>query len=244
MPAAASGFSSSFPSYDPYSQPQSQMQPHAPVQQADVQFYVPTSPVQTDYSQYPPPAENSKMAPMNLPGSLNNYENEPPLLEELEIYPGQILAKALAVSFPWKSISHDAEQDADLAGPFFFCILLGTSLLLQGKIHFGYIFGFGFIGCFLVYLVMNLMSAEGITLDRTMSILGYSLLPIVLLGMINIFVSTTGVVGYFVSIAFIVWSTFNATRFIEKALEMREQRWLIAYPVTLLYACFVMLTLF
>ena len=38
--------------------------------------------------------------------------------------------------------------------------------------------------------------------------------------------------------------TLTATRFFERALDMREQRYLIAYPVTLLYSCFAMITVF
>ena len=55
-----------------------------------------------------------------------------------------------------------------------------------GKFHFGYICGFGVIGCVLMYIILNLMSDESISIDRTMSILGYSLLPMVLLALINV----------------------------------------------------------
>jgi hypothetical protein len=101
-----------------------------------------------------------------------------------------------------------------------------------------------------MYLVINLMSHEGssnqwpVSFDRTMSILGYSLLPIVLLACINIFVDLTGYVGLGIALLTILWSTTTATRMFEAAIEVREQRYLIAYPATMLYACFTLLTIF
>jgi len=131
-----------------------------------------------------------------------------------------------------------------LAGPLLFCFLLGVFLLLQGKIHFGYLFGFGSIGCILMYLVLNLMSDEAINFERTTSILGYCLLPIVFLASLHILLTLQGVLGFVLTFVSISWCTVMATRFFEKALDMREQRWLIAYPIALLYACFALLTLF
>lgn len=66
--------------------------------------------------------------------------NEPPLLEELEIYPREIWDKAMFMVNPF------AEEfavgrfliDADLSGPLFFVFLFGTLLFLAGK---GFIFG-------------------------------------------------------------------------------------------------------
>ena len=112
---------------------------------------------------------------------------------------------------------------------------------------------------------------------RTMSILGYCLLPIVFLAALNVVVNlryrihlfnllrhplqsmTSGIyISSFLSAVFanrgafgvavtplaILWCTYSATRFIERALDMQEQRWLIAYPVSLLFSCFAMITVF
>jgi len=40
------------------------------------------------------------------------------------------------------------------------------------------------------------------------------------------------------------WCTLTATRFFEAALAAREQRYLIAYPSFLLYACFALIAVF
>jgi hypothetical protein len=113
----------------------------------------------------------------------------------------------------------------------------------QGKLHFGYVFGYGLLGCIIVYALINLMHHDGISFDRTVSILGYSMLPIVVIATIAPVVSLKyscarclvggvliglcamrrGVFGTSLSVFVILWCTFNATRYIEKALQMREQ---------------------
>jgi len=145
---------------------------------------------------------------------------------------------------PFRAMPTVHEEDADLAGPLVFCLLLGTCLLLTGKVHFGYIYGFGVVGCLLMYVILNLMSDEAISVDRTMSILGYSLLPIVLLALCAIVLDLRGFIGLLLALTVILWCTVNATRLFEKALGMQEQRYLVAYPVTMLYACFALLTIF
>lgn len=172
------------------------------------------------------------------------FEDEPPLLEELGINFKDIWSKTLAVSIPFRPMPTLHEDDADLAGPLVFCMLLGTCLLMTGKVHFGYIYGFGVVGCLIMYVILNLMSEEAISVDRTMSVLGYSLLPIVLLAVFNIFINLKAAVGMALALIVIMWCTVNATRLFEKALSMQEQRYLVAYPVTMLYACFALLTIF
>lgn len=168
----------------------------------------------------------------------SSFEDEPPLLEgdaprscfvfvvprrlnifgwffalELGINFDHIKSKTMAVLNPRKPIHSQLMQDTDLAGPLFFCLLLGFCLLLvryrchcsspflhtivltlffviqTGKVHFGYIYGFGMVGCILLYGILNLMSEEGIDMYRTMSILGYCLLPIVILAAINVIIN-------------------------------------------------------
>lgn len=89
-------------------------------------------------------------------GSEVDYENEPPLLEELGIHFDHIWAKTQAVLIPTKvcfrkytllstlpshhtfffvqQINAHILDDADLAGPLCFCLLLGSCLLLSGKV--------------------------------------------------------------------------------------------------------------
>ena len=65
-----------------------------------------------------------------------------------------------------------------------------------GKVHFGYIYGFGALGTIGIYVIANLMSpAHPLDVSRTFSILGYCLLPIVALAAFSILINLRGVVG-------------------------------------------------
>ena len=88
------------------------------------------------------------------------------------------------------------------------------------------------------------MSDEAISIDRTMSILGYALLPLVLLSFLALIITLRSMTGTVIAITSIVWCVINATRMFEQAISLKEQRWLVAYPTTILYACFALLTVF
>ena len=110
------------------------------------------------------PALNSSYSANNYTSnnmSMNNtqdedYDNEPPLLEELGIRFDHILLKTQAVINPTKVLNEHILDDADLAGPLVFCLMLGASLLFAGKVHFGYIYGFSVFGCLGLHTVINL----------------------------------------------------------------------------------------
>ena len=175
----------------------------------------------------------------------STLDDDRPLLEELGINPKEIFQRTLAVSLPFAPLPpQDAQDSADLAGPFVFCLLLGSCLLLHGKVHFGYIYGFGVTSCLLMYFIINLMSTQPISVERTTSILGYALVPLVFLAVAVVFVDFKGIMGGVCAGLVIGWCTVNATRLFESSLHMREQRYLIAYPVAIIYACFGLLTVF
>lgn len=80
------------------------------------------------------------------------------------------------------------------------------------------------------------------------SILGYALLPVNLLAAIKlivlIHVASLQRTGRVLGVITVVWSTVAATRLLEQGCGMRDQRYLIAYPIALLYSAFVMITIF
>ncbi|CEG75628.1 Putative Yip1 domain family, member 5 [Rhizopus microsporus] len=109
------------------------------------------------------------------------YADEPPLLEELGLNFEHIKTKSLTVLNPFRTVPSTIMDDTDLAGPLLFIFLFGTFLLLSRKAHFGYIYGVGVLGVLSIYLILNLMSENGIDGSRTASVLGYCLLPMVML---------------------------------------------------------------
>jgi len=152
----------------------------------------------------------------------------------------------VAVLLPAASLNKKDMEDSDMAGPIVFCLCLGICLLLRGKLHLGYIFGFSFSGSFGMYTVLNLMASgnEQLGMYHVFSVLGYCLLPIVMLSAFSIIITLNAMFGYVLSLLAVAWCTYTATRFFEVALAMQHQRYLIAYPVFLVYTCFALITIF
>ena len=179
----------------------------------------------------------------------NNNEEEDeaelPLLEELGINPQNIKNKIIGV-ITLKRIDKKFLEESDMAGPLLIFLLFAFSLVLQYKINFGYIYGISLFGSILLFLLLNLMSKnnKGILLYNTISVLGYCLIPIVLLSFIAVFLDMKNILGGLLCMLAIVLSSLNASRFFEIGLEMYSQRWLIFYPVALFYTCFVLVTIY
>lgn len=176
-----------------------------------------------------------------------------PLLEELGVNIPHILMKTKAVVLPSTRMSgvlmdpSMIVEDADLAGPLCFALLLGGELLLTGKVHFGYIYGFGVFGCLSMTLILNLMAPQAVSVWTVASILGYSLIPVNVLAALKIVLvnlANLQLLGRILAMATVVWSTIASTRLLEVGCNMREQRYLLAYPIALLYSAFVLITIF
>ncbi|KAH7645222.1 yip1 domain-containing 1 [Dermatophagoides farinae] len=178
--------------------------------------------------------------------SADPFADEPPLLEELGINFEHIVQKTVAVLNPFRQTDPSILMDADLAGPLVFGLAFGSFLLLSGKIHFSYIYGFGVLGCVLIYTLLMLMSPPNITMTAvcTVSILGYCLLPMVFLSALSIFVGLQTLLGNIITIMVILWCSLSASKLFVTALTMSNQQALVAYPCILFYGVFALLTLF
>ena len=184
----------------------------------------------------------------------DDYDNEPPLLEELGINFELIFLKTQAVVYPNRIVETKVADDADMAGPISFCLILGFLMLMRGQVNFGYIYGFSIFSCLGVYSIANLIcSTMELDVWFICSVLGYGLVPIVLLSAVTLGVNATsivtgvhmkGVFGFLLSSGTIAWATFSATRLFDAKLRLEadNQFWLMAYPVALVYACFCLIT--
>ncbi|XP_022666337.1 protein YIPF5-like isoform X1 [Varroa jacobsoni] len=200
---------------------------------------------------YDPWSQQQQQPFMNMP--MNNlttdskqgeFDNEPPLLEELGINVNHIWDKTLAVLNPLRKSEATILNECDLAGPLVFCLAFGCFLMLAGKIHFGYIYGLGLVGTLSLYALLNLMSHEGISIGTTVSVLGYCLLPIVLLSGFSIVISLKGAAGTFSALLSISWCAYSASKLFVTALSMDHQQMLVLYPCALVYGVFALLTIF
>lgn len=195
-----------------------------------------TAPNQMEQQYYVPPTSQST----------TSFEDEPPLLEELGINLPAVFAKARLVANPFSRIDSTFADDADMTGPVVLCLLLGFLLLLQRKVQFGVIYGQATVGCLAVYFVFNLMSQRGIDLYRSTSILGYALLPMVLLSFFAVFlpIKSIKLLGAILGGGCIFWSTTTAAKIFVAVLAMNDQFWLVWYPLALLYTSFAFITVF
>lgn len=186
---------------------------------------------------------NSQIKPDST--DFSSFEDEPPLLEELGINFEHITQKTMSVLHPFQQTDPNIMDDTDLAGPFVFCIAFGALLLLSGKVHgFGYIYGVGVLGCLSMYAVLNFMSMTGVTLSCVVSILGYCLLPMVLLSGVSVVLTLQGSLGTILSTVVILWCSWSASKLFVTVLAMDSQQLLVAYPCALLYCVFALLTVF
>ena len=121
-------------------------------------------------------------------------------------------------------------------------------MLFSGKLQFGAIYGFGLFGCIAMTLVVNLIvPTNPVSFWTVSSILGYALLPVNVLAFLKLFVVNLinlQSLGRILGILTVAWSTTASTRLFELGCGLREQRYLIAYPIALLYSAFVLITIF
>lgn len=200
---------------------------------------------------YPPagtPYTGSIMTPDPVqaypdPGA-EDYDNEPPLLEELGINFDHIKQKTVAVLNPMVSPEASIMQDTDMAGPLVFCFIFGGCLLMAGKVHFGYIYGIGVVGCMAMYALLNLMSMTGVSVSCIVSVLGYCLLPMCLLSSAGIILSLQGVIGVVLTAVTVLWCSISASKLFVSALSMDQQQLLVAYPCALVYGVFALIAVF
>ncbi|XP_070253394.1 protein YIPF7 isoform X2 [Myotis yumanensis] len=164
--------------------------------------------------------------------------------EKLGINFDHIWQKTLTVLNPLKPADGSIMNETDLAGPILFCVALGATLLLAGKVQFGYIYGMSAIGCLGIYALLNLMSSSGVSYGCVASVLGYCLLPMVILSGGAVFFSLQGTIGTVLALVIIVWCSLSASKIFISALDMEGQQLLVAYPCALLYGLFALLTVF
>lgn len=161
------------------------------------------------------------------------------------------MQKTLAVLNPFhrKGQIDDADyllQDSDLAGPVGFCLVLAALLLLAGsKAHFGYVYGLAMTSCILMYILQSLMSSSSnITLSSVASVLGYCLLPVVVLAGFSVFTKLQGPLGLIFAILAVSWASLSASRLFSTMSGEEDQKLLIAYPCFLLYGVFTLIIIF
>ncbi len=83
-----------------------------------------------------------------------------------------------------------------------------------------------------------------LTFVRSASVLGYCLLPLVLVSLVGIVMPMDGPFGYILTTAAIMWCTTSASGLFCAVGRMRQMRLLVAYPLALFYIGFGIMSIF
>ncbi|GLJ56061.1 hypothetical protein SUGI_1203610 [Cryptomeria japonica] len=186
----------------------------------------------------PPPAYSRN--------SFGAFEDEPPLLEELGINTRLITKKTLNLLNPIR-VNPNLHENADLSGPFLFCIAFGIFQLLAGKLHFGVILGWITVASLYLYVVFNMLAGKNGSLDlyRCLSLVGYCMLPMVIFSALALFVPHQGVVMFVMAAVTVVWCTRACSNLLlVLASHGDEHHKLVAYACGLIYMLFSLLVIF
>jgi len=176
--------------------------------------------------------------------------------------------QTLTVLNPIARMDQHIMDDSDLAGPFLFCALFGTFLLLSGKLWFGYVCGLAALGAFSLNFVFSMMSpplsqdemaaaqnshsshygssnlSSTLTLGRSSSVLGYCLLPLVFASLLGVLLPLDSLLGYCIVSLAIAWCTYSSSAMFCVVGRMTNMRGLVAYPLALFYVGFGIMAIF
>lgn len=155
-------------------------------------------------------------------------------MEELGVDMKSVIKKLNSTVFIQKP-ANEFLDEPDLTGPILLTTLLGLLLLLNRKLNFGFIYGYGFFGCLVIYFLLNMVLDNYILLYDVVSVIGYCITPVLFVSVINLFVNMKNTIGIIVSILFSILSTVQVLRILQTKHQMEKRRNLIAYPVFLLY---------
>lgn len=171
--------------------------------------------------------------------------NDAPLLKELGIDIDMIKFECLV---PFKIFQKEfvsGKQSNDLTGPIVILSIFTFSLVLQCKIHFGYIYLISLMSSFTIFALLNLMSNRHIGYLSCCNIMGYSLTPVVGFSFINLVSRWLNLkLRLFLGIVTGTWSAFSASKVYCSHLEFIDRQAIVMYPLFLAYCCFVMMIIF
>ncbi|BAM39283.1 uncharacterized protein TOT_010000742 [Theileria orientalis strain Shintoku] len=137
-------------------------------------------------------------------------EEDPPLLEELGINVVDIYNHMMSVLLPKRGSLSFKNYD-DLYGPLLIFVAFAVCLMVSGKICFSTIYVL-FVFCNLgIYMLFNFLNETYVSFSKTVTILGYSLLPLCVtpvFGLLSRFIRIVPVLMVYV---FVLWSTVSAS---------------------------------
>lgn len=178
---------------------------------------------------------------------------EPPLFDELEIYPQIILGKVKFMLNPLKQCRKSCEEfgaEFDLPAPILFSLLLACCIFLMGKeVTFQHVYILCVLSVFGLYGLLQLLKLDTdekpIAAKFVASVLGYGLVHTLWLAFFRLFIHLDNI-GGFILIAFSVYcSTLGTSRIITSSMTDNNNRLsLIAFPTAIIYSLFALFVIF
>jgi hypothetical protein len=169
------------------------------------------------------------------------FPEEPSLFEELGIQDTNIVNNLKVILLPRSDVQ--TVDDNFLVGMLIFCFF-ASSLLVLGKVRFGMVYMIGIFGFVLLYHLFKFMSPEILSMGHLFTALSYCtipLIPIVLfVGLLRLRATSTTTL----SMPFVFWSAFSATRYLMTRLKFEDIRVLVFIPLFLFYAFLFLLPIY
>ncbi len=133
----------------------------------------------------------------------------------------------------------------DICGPIVLLVIFTIFSVLQGKLHFEYIYLITIVSSVQNYLFLNLVSMEKkIDFIRCCGVLGYSFSPVVIFVIISpvlkymgeiILMGTGGLLG--------LWSAYTATNVFCRLMDIEKKTYVVGYPLLICYLSFIIMVL-
>ena len=189
----------------------------------------------------PDPSTAQKLSNAQQTNSITDDDDSVPLLEELQIFPREMLRNLFNIIF-FRRISVDKISNLDVSAPVLIFLLICVALLFSGKLHFGSIYATSIYGILLTWSLCTLLvGRETASLYQCFCIHGYSYFPMLLFSLSlirgNLNKKTVVVLAAF----FTTWSALANFFIFKKLFLPSEKCFLILYPLWLFYVFFALM---
>ncbi|KAL0228308.1 hypothetical protein RCL1_004451 [Eukaryota sp. TZLM3-RCL] len=181
-------------------------------------------------------ASSKKRFPWLLNAQSTSYvdEDEPPLLEELDINVTDIYHKIRLILLPFKHSFSDRSHlvsSPDFWGPLLIVTMYGVLCFFKHFAAITWTFLLWFLGSFIIFFVTRVLGSE-VSFSSTLGLVGYSVLPMIITLILS-FISPQ-VFSVLYAVLGISWSSYSVSNLlIQNASE--NKKWMIVYPASLVF---------
>uniref|UniRef100_A0A8C4R5N7 Protein YIPF n=1 Tax=Eptatretus burgeri TaxID=7764 RepID=A0A8C4R5N7_EPTBU len=169
-------------------------------------------------------------------------DSQKPLLEELDIDLKDIYYKLRCVLMPLPALGFNRQvvrDNPDFWGPLA-VVLFFSMVSLYGQFRVvSWIITIWLFGSLTIFLLARVLGGE-VTYGQVVGVIGYSLLPLIVIVPILLIADSFEVVTVLVKLFGVFWSAYSAASLLV-ATEFKAKKPLLIYPIFLLYIYFLSL---